>query len=447
MFNICNPLLSKDLNNLIQNKNQLSRTWKISPKNIETEIKIGDIIKLGRVRLKFEKIHFKGLETLNDDNNNEINNNYYNALNVTSSFNTFINNTNNMNNNLNLNNTNNNNNNNNNNNITNINISLNESIENNNLNQNKIKISNSKQTNTTFNNLINPEVYCRICFSSYSDLDDPLITPCKCKGSMKYIHYRCLKQCIDTKLQKKIEESYKFFTWKNFECEICKSEYPKYLKYKNNYYNMIDLNNNYDNYAICDYNLYDDSKKKTFRKGILLIKIINKYDEITVGRTQTNKLKLKDISVSRIHCSIINKNNKLYVVDKGSKFGTLIYLRKKIFLKKNDEINLITGRHCFSINLVQNWSLFEKILKFNFNCFNCKNANDNGDIDVENLIKSYDTNLVNNKTSVNNSNNFNTNINNNLVLDESYEDYVLDIGTIIRSKEVENEEDDVVEKK
>ena len=41
MFNICNPLLSKDLNNLIQNKNQLSRTWKISPKNIETEIKIG----------------------------------------------------------------------------------------------------------------------------------------------------------------------------------------------------------------------------------------------------------------------------------------------------------------------------------------------------------------------------------------------------------------------
>jgi hypothetical protein len=113
MFNICNPLLSKDLNNLIQNKNQLSRTWKISPKNIETEIKIGDIIKLGRVRLKFEKIHFKGLETLNDDNNNEINNNYYNALNVTSSFNTFINNTNNINNNLNLNNTNNNNNNNN----------------------------------------------------------------------------------------------------------------------------------------------------------------------------------------------------------------------------------------------------------------------------------------------------------------------------------------------
>ena len=58
-FQIHNPILSKELYSNIKNKNQITRTWKISPKNIETEIKVGDIIKLGRVRLKFDKIYLE----------------------------------------------------------------------------------------------------------------------------------------------------------------------------------------------------------------------------------------------------------------------------------------------------------------------------------------------------------------------------------------------------
>ena len=60
-FQIQNPILSNELNKNIKYKNQITRTWKISPKNIETEIKVGDIIKLGRVRLKFDKIYFKNI--------------------------------------------------------------------------------------------------------------------------------------------------------------------------------------------------------------------------------------------------------------------------------------------------------------------------------------------------------------------------------------------------
>ena len=224
-FQINNPILSKDLNNIILNKNQLTRTWKISPKNIETEIKVGDIIKLGRVRLKFDKIYLKNLNlqtTINQHLSNQINqqntNNNYISNNGTYSIN----------------------------NITNINNSLSEIKDEKNDN-------NSEDSNNKF--------LCRICYKSDSNKKNPLISPCKCNGSMQYIHYICLKQCIDAKINKKEDENFKLFTWKNFECEICKMEYPKYLKYKNNIYPMVDIGNSFESYSICDYTLYDDAKK------------------------------------------------------------------------------------------------------------------------------------------------------------------------------------------
>ena len=394
-FIINNPIHSFNLKEIIKKKNQITRTWKISQRNKESEIKEGDIIKLGRVRLKFDKICIKNnsieqnkINILKQNTNNIHNNSYYN-LNLS------------------------------NNNITNVNQSLNES-----------KISNDKNIHENINeeSSSNHKYYCRICYRSDSDIENPLISPCKCSGSMQYIHYKCLKHFIDIKMQKKADENFKFYTWKNFECEICKYEYPKYLKYKNTIYPMVDIENDYDSYAICDYTLFDDNKKKTFRRGLIIFKMNEENDEITVGRTQSNKIKLKDISVSRNHCSIIKKNNKLYVLDKGSKFGTLIYMNNPINLylnKINDNLeNLISGRFSFSIGLVQNFSLFEKLFFLNLQCCQCKNTNDK-EVDVENLKESVSAPLVNNEREIN-------------CFDDSYEDYILDLGTIIRAKDDED---------
>ena len=394
-FIINNPIHSFNLKEIIKKKNQITRTWKISQRNKESEIKEGDIIKLGRVRLKFDKICIKNnlieqnkINILKQNTNNVHNNSYYN-LNLS------------------------------NNNITNVNQSLNES-----------KISNDKNIHENINeeSSSNHKYYCRICYRSDSDIENPLISPCKCSGSMQYIHYKCLKHFIDIKMQKKADENFKFYTWKNFECEICKYEYPKYLKYKNTIYPMVDIENDYDSYAICDYTLFDDNKKKTFRRGLIIFKMNEENDEITVGRTQSNKIKLKDISVSRNHCSIIKKNNKLYVLDKGSKFGTLIYMNNPINLylnKINDNLeNLISGRFSFSIGLVQNFSLFEKLFFLNLQCCQCKNTNDK-EVDVENLKESVSAPLVNNEREIN-------------CFDDSYDDYILDLGTIIRAKDDED---------
>ena len=115
------------------------------------------------------------------------------------------------------------------------------------------------------------------------------------------------------------------------------------------------------------------SKKKTSRKGILIIKINEESDEdiITLGRSQNNKVKLKDISVSRNHCNIIKRKNQLYIVDKGSKFGSLIYINNPLSINmENDQETIISGRHWFSIKLEEETNFFSKIF-FPTKCCQC----------------------------------------------------------------------------
>jgi hypothetical protein len=53
---------------------------------------------------------------------------------------------------------------------------------------------------------------CRICYMEEdSDIKNPLVQPCKCSGSMKYIHLNCLKQWLYTKSCTRLEKKKKFF--------------------------------------------------------------------------------------------------------------------------------------------------------------------------------------------------------------------------------------------
>lgn len=57
--------------------------------------------------------------------------------------------------------------------------------------------------------------------------DNPFITPCKCSGTMKYIHVRCLQFWLASKITiKQTSDTCKTLTWKNIECELCKFEFP-----------------------------------------------------------------------------------------------------------------------------------------------------------------------------------------------------------------------------
>lgn len=62
------------------------------------------------------------------------------------------------------------------------------------------------------------DIMCRFCWTGEQTEDNPIIVSCKCKGSISYIHFLCLKQWLQTKVTKKNEgDSHSTLNWKNFE--------------------------------------------------------------------------------------------------------------------------------------------------------------------------------------------------------------------------------------
>lgn len=76
------------------------------------------------------------------------------------------------------------------------------------LNTQKIGLENSKNK------------ICRICYENEKK-DDPLIAPCQCEGSIKYIHSSCIKKWIINSKN----------LFDNPQCEVCKKFYI--IKFKN----------------------------------------------------------------------------------------------------------------------------------------------------------------------------------------------------------------------
>lgn len=68
---------------------------------------------------------------------------------------------------------------------------------------------------------------CRICLSNTVN-QQPIVSLCKCKGSLHMIHMDCLKLWLHQKLTTKeiINKSGISYTIKSFNCEICKEPYP-----------------------------------------------------------------------------------------------------------------------------------------------------------------------------------------------------------------------------
>lgn len=67
-------------------------------------------------------------------------------------------------------------------------------------------------------NKIRKEAVCRICLGSEEDEEislNPLISPCKCNGTMQYIHLECLKQWLESKIHTKFTEFTYSYNWKN----------------------------------------------------------------------------------------------------------------------------------------------------------------------------------------------------------------------------------------
>lgn len=74
------------------------------------------------------------------------------------------------------------------------------------------------------------DVVWRICLSEdLEDHEDPLISPCKCAGTMKYIHLKCLKEWLESKKTTKDGVHFRSFLWEHIIWELWKEEFKSYV--------------------------------------------------------------------------------------------------------------------------------------------------------------------------------------------------------------------------
>ena len=184
---------------------------------------------------------------------------------------------------------------------------------------------------------------CRICYGEedpITDIDNPLVQPCKCSGSLKYIHLNCLKHWLNTKTCTKVDSTnnYSIFMVKQLECEICKEKFPDFVKHKDSLYEILDFKSEFENYFTIESLTLD----KNNTRYIYVVNLDNNM-RIKIGRGHDADLTIGDISVSRVHSILTIDNKNIYLEDNNSKFGTLILVQ------------------CHSLKLIENLPLYIQI--------------------------------------------------------------------------------------
>ena len=425
-FSIVNSFKRKKMENLFKPDN-CERMWSVIPRDEYSLIKEGDIIKLGRLRLKFDKIVFNKTQTDKVEKSENFLcsrvNNTINAMLTTS-----------------------------------INI---KEIDDFNLSQNNIKDNASEDLNNLIlirNNYYLDDnitkrgeplekIYCRLCYQEESNILDPLLSPCKCSGSMKYIHYSCLKKSIKQKIQIRKEENCDLYFFKSYCCEICLESYPKYITYKTNIYNLVDIDTSrYIDYILTSIIYYSENnnsnKKQLSYLGYLIFKI-DEQCELKIGRNQNNHIVLKDISISRNHCILKRENNHLKIKDVKSKFGTLLYIKNIKKIEIDNPLQLISGKHQFFFNLKYQQKTFSFLKNwFNQSCCSCnQNSKDNGEfimkfkskkeeLNDKNKIKELKSNGSSYEFELDEKNDYYKRFKDN----DSYNDYIINMDYIIGVK-------------
>ena len=329
-----------------KNKNNRLNMFKISE---------GDVVKIGKIIIRIRKIKFQSDKHNNKKINIDINNNKYELSNSAKSesvsvlrelgtnslFNYNINN-NNVQNDINLN--------------TvkkqkededkeNEMLSINKT-SNKKVNSKKINFKtpekiffeeNQKKKSTDF-----PSRCCRICYLEEETESNPLIQPCLCSGSLKYIHLDCLKKWIGTRNWTRVEnnENVCIYLIKEIDCELCKNKLPDYIRHKNKLYKIIEFKIDFKNYISFE-NLTLDKQKNKF---IYVINLDKKKD-IKIGRGHEANIILSDISVSRVHCVLNVYNKNVYLQDNEAKYGTLVLVQTpRLNIIDNIDLNLQIGR-------------------------------------------------------------------------------------------------------
>ena len=196
---------------------------------------------------------------------------------------------------------------------------------------------------------------CRICFcdGNFEGIN-PLISPCKCSGSVKYIHLNCLRKWLTSKITTKVSSTNDIYcyVYKSLKCEICQSIIPEIAEFRGKFISLLDFKNIDSPYIILQSMYqYNYLNKNTTDLNIIFVISLKTNNYVNIGRANNSNIRLSDVSVSRNHAKITFSKGDFYLEDIGSKFGTLVLIQNNILFLPNKDINIQTGKSHFLFKL------------------------------------------------------------------------------------------------
>ena len=206
---------------------------------------------------------------------------------------------------------------------------------------------------------------CRICFCEGSfEGNDPLISPCKCTGSVKYIHLNCFRKWLTSKIITKTSPTNNIYcyTFKTLECEICKTIIPETVEYRGKFLSLLDFKDIEPPYIILQTMYQYGTQNRNYSDfNVIFVMSFKTKDFLVIGRANNSDIRLNDVSVSRNHAMISYLNGNFYIDDIRSKFGTLLLIQNNILFLPFKQINIQTGRSLLIFRLTRTF----------LGCFKC----------------------------------------------------------------------------
>jgi len=176
-----------------------------------------------------------------------------------------------------------------------------------------------------------PAHECYICYES-GEPGNPLISPCMCQGSVKFVHLNCLQRWIQPEGSSAV----------NTHCSICKARYPEKAQAMMIRPPALLLES------------WSNHRALKLRHWVSFAN----HSTASLGRfTEHNDVVIPDHSVSGEHACIIHSGDQFWLHDRESSNGTFIRLSAPLKLAFGEVLQMKMGKSLLSLQAKRSrWS-------------------------------------------------------------------------------------------
>lgn len=167
-------------------------------------------------------------------------------------------------------------------------------------------------------------VTCRICRGEGSE-EEPLISPCDCKGSVQYIHRQCLNQWMLTRCFARLDKKGGSYFYKRLPCEICTVPYATHgCEDDAEPLPIVEFPKPKPPFIVLE--CFRRGRYGNLQFASLIVMSFSEKDKLTFGKDENCVVRFIDPLVSGQHANIkFNaRTQKFEIRDQGSETGTCV---------------------------------------------------------------------------------------------------------------------------